>query len=38
VVVRDAGSVTTYKRTDEVESGLAKVSVERVVEAVREII
>jgi heptosyltransferase-1 len=37
VVVRDAGSVTTYKRTDEVEAGLAKVSVERVVEAVREV-
>jgi heptosyltransferase-1 len=38
VVVRDADSVTTYKRTAEVEAGLAKLTVERVVEALREII
>jgi len=38
VVVRDAASVTSYKRRDEVDTGLAKVSVERVMEAVQQMI
>jgi heptosyltransferase-1 len=38
VVVRDEASVTSYKRGDEVDAGLAKVSVARVMEAVQQLI
>jgi heptosyltransferase-1 len=38
MVVRDESSVTTYKRRAEVEAGLTKVTVERVVKAVKELI
>ena len=34
-VLRDAASVTTYKRTAETDAGLMKISVEQVVEAVK---
>jgi heptosyltransferase-1 len=37
-VVRDEASVTSYKRKDEVDAGLARVSVERVMEAVQQVI
>jgi heptosyltransferase-1 len=37
-VVRDEASVTSYKRRDEVDAGLARVSVERVMEAVQQLI
>jgi heptosyltransferase-1 len=36
-VLRDATSVTSYKRTAVTEAGLAKISVQEVVEAVREL-
>jgi heptosyltransferase-1 len=35
-VLRDAASVTSYKRSAETEAGLARISVEEVVEVVRE--
>ncbi len=38
VVVRDVASVTSYKRRDEVDAGLARLSVERVMEAVQQLI
>jgi heptosyltransferase-1 len=38
IVVRDEASVTSYKRRDELDSGLAKLSVERVMEAVQQLI
>jgi heptosyltransferase-1 len=38
VVVRDQASVTSYKRRDEVDAGLARLSVERVMEAVQQLI
>jgi len=37
-VLRDAASVTTYKRTAEPDAGLMKLSVETVMQAVRELI
>jgi hypothetical protein len=37
-VLRDASSVTSHKKVSEVEAGLAKITVEQVVEAVREIV
>jgi heptosyltransferase-1 len=37
-VLRDAASVTTYKRTAETDAGLMNLSVERVVEAVKGIV
>jgi heptosyltransferase-1 len=37
-VVRDTASLPSYKRSHEVDPGLAKVSVERVMEAVRSIL
>jgi heptosyltransferase-1 len=37
-VVRDKASVTSYKRRDEVDPGLARISVERVMEAVQQLI
>ena len=36
-VLRDASSVTSHKKVSDVEPGLAKISVEQVVEAVREL-
>jgi heptosyltransferase-1 len=38
VVVRDRASVTSYKRREEVDAGMASISVERVVEAVKSLI
>ena len=38
VVLRDASSLTSYKRSDEVEAGLARISVEAVFEAVRGLV
>jgi heptosyltransferase-1 len=38
VVLRDAASVTSYKRVDGVDAGLANVSVDAVVDAVRRLI
>jgi len=35
VVLRDAASVTSYKRSSVEDSGLARISVEGVVEAIR---
>jgi heptosyltransferase-1 len=35
-VLRDAASVTSYKRNAETDSGLARISVEEVLEVVRE--
>jgi heptosyltransferase-1 len=35
-VLRDAASVTSYKRSAETEAGLARISVEEVVDVVRE--
>jgi heptosyltransferase-1 len=35
-VLRDASSVTSYKRSAETEAGLARISVEEVLEVVRE--
>ncbi len=37
-IVRDAASVTSYKRSAEVDHGLARVSVEQVMQAVRSVI
>jgi heptosyltransferase I len=37
-VLRDASSVTSYKHVPEIDPGLAKISVERVVEAVKELV
>jgi heptosyltransferase-1 len=37
-VLRDAASVTTHKRVKETEAGLARIGVETVTEAVREIV
>lgn len=34
-VLRDAGSVTSHKKVSEVEAGLARITVEQVMEAVR---
>lgn len=37
-VLRDESSVTSYKRSDVMEAGLGRISVERVVEAVKEVV
>ena len=37
-VLRDASSVTSYRHVSEVDPGLARISVERVVEAVKELL
>jgi hypothetical protein len=37
-VLRDASSVTSYRRGAETEAGLAKISVAQVVEAVRGLV
>jgi heptosyltransferase-1 len=37
-VVRDEASATSYKRSNEVDAGLARLSVERVMEAVQRVI
>jgi heptosyltransferase-1 len=37
-VLRDASSLTSYKRTDEVDAGLARISVDAVLEAARGLV
>jgi heptosyltransferase-1 len=37
-VLRDASSVTSHKKVSEVEAGLARITVEQVVEAVRAVV
>jgi hypothetical protein len=38
VVLRDAGAVTSYKRSEEVDAGLARISVADVMDAVKVVV